>query len=263
MRPVLLCFALLFAFTIATQVTAQVNAQNPATAAPVPVKDEPHHRLVLENPYVRVWMFELAGHEGTLLHAHDLPYLVVALTAGDFVNVIPGKPDAHVTLDEGQLTYSKGGFAHVVRTDEGTPFHNVTIELLRPQGTPRNRCVKVIDGPFDCPVGAAGRPAVELPSFETDEVLVQAGGLPEGRFYNAGSSPEPRLFVVLADSTLTLEVAGSKAKKLQGGDTYWLPAGTSATVTDATPVKKGKDKEKQDDIKFSRFYILAFKDAAN
>jgi hypothetical protein len=238
------------------------TAQTPASAPPVPVKDEPHHHNVLENDYVRVWYFDLPGHEATLLHSHDLPYIVVSLGSGDYVNAIPGRPEAHITLDDGQVTYSKGGFAHVVRTDEGSPFHNFTVELLRPQGNPRNRCIKVIDAKFDCPVEAAGKPAVELPAFETDEVLVQAGALPEGRFYNAGASQQPRLFLVLADSNLSVEVSGQKVKKLKGGEVYWLAPGGTATVTDITPPAKGKDKDRQQDMKMSRFYILSFKDTA-
>jgi hypothetical protein len=235
------------------------RAQTPSSAAPVAVKDEPHHHLLLENAYVRAWHFEIAGHETTLLHAHDLPYLGVALMPGDYVNGVAGKPEAHATVDEGQLNYSKGGFSHIVRTDAGTPFQNFTIELLKPQGTPRNRCVKVIDGPLDCPVEAAGRPVVESPVFETDELLVLAGALPLGRFYNAESSPSPRLFVVLSGSQVSLEAAGAKPKKLSGGDLYWLPAGTSATVTEVTPEKRGK--ESQSELKLSRFYIIVFKDA--
>jgi hypothetical protein len=237
------------------------SAQAPLANTPVPLKSEPHHHLLLENTYVRGWYFEIAGHESTLLHAHDLPYLGVALMPGDYTNAVAGKPDAHALLDDGQLNYSKGGFAHVVRTDAGTPFKNFTIELLRPQGTPRNRCVKVIDAPLDCPVEAAGKPVVETPAFETDEILIQAGALPQGRFYNAGTSQLPRLFLVLSDSELSVESRGEKAQKLHGGELYWLPAGTTATVTDIRKEKKkGKDAGSQEEVKLSRFYIVSFKD---
>jgi len=237
-----------------------LGAQAPASSPAVAIKDEPHHHLVLENAYVRAWHFDIAGHEATLLHSHDLPYLGVALMPGDYVNAVAGKPEAHATLDDGQLNYSKGGFAHLVRTDAGTPFQNFTIELLKPQGAPRNRCVKVIDAPLDCPVEAAGRPVIETPAFETDELLVEDGALPLGRFYNAGSSLFPRLFVILSDSQVSIEVAGSKARKLHGGEVFWLPAGAGATVTDVTPEKK-KGKDSRDELKLSRFYVVVFKDA--
>ena len=238
-----------------------LDAQTPLATAPVALKSEPHHHLVLENAYVRAWFFDIAGHDSTLLHAHDLPYLGIALMPGDYINAVAGKPEAHATLDDGQLSYSKGGFAHVVRTDAGTPFKNFTIELLRPQGTPRNRCVKVIDAPLDCPVEAAGKPVVETPAFETDEVLIQAGALTQGRFYNAAVSQSPRLIAVLSDSELSVEVSGAKAKPLHGGDLYWLPAGSSAVFTDVRKEKKkDKDARAHEELKFSRFFIIAFKD---
>jgi len=242
---------------------AAVSLGAQTAAAPVALKAEPHHHLVLENEYVRAWFFDIAGHEATLLHAHDLPYLAIALMPGDYTNAVAGKPEAHAQLDDGQLNYSKGGFAHVVRTDAGSPFKNFTIELLRPQGTLRNRCLKVLaDAPFDCPVEAAGKPAAEMPAFETDEIIVEAGGLAQGRFYNAGASESPRLILVLSDSDLSLEVRGAKAKTLHGGDIYWLPAGSSAVLTDVRKEKKKeKDARGQDEFKVSRFFVVKFKEA--
>jgi len=93
-----------------------VGAQAPATA-PVALKDEPHHHLLFENEYVRVWAFGIAGHQATLLHNHDLPYFGVAVGSADFINAVTGKPEAHVTLTDGQVSYSKGGFSHVAHRD--------------------------------------------------------------------------------------------------------------------------------------------------
>ncbi len=253
MKPPLAIAVLALAFLLC--------AQTPLTPAPVPIRSEPHHHLVLENEYVRAWFFDIAGHESTVLHSHDLPYLTVALMPGDYVNAVPGKPENHLTPDDGELNFSKGGFAHIVRTDAGSPLKNLTIELLRPQATPRNRCEKVmIDEPLDCPVEAAGNPVVETPVFETDEVLVEAGALGQGRFYNGGFSQFPRLIVVLSDSELSVELRGAKATSLHGGDLYWLPAGSSAVVTDVRKEKRGRDPRAQEELKLSRFFLLAFKD---
>src|SRR5207245_11737431 len=93
-----------------------VGAQAPATA-PVALKDEPHHYSLFENEYARAWAFGITGHQATLLHNHDLPYFGVAVGSADFINAVTGKPGAHRTLTDGQVSYSKGGFSHVARTE--------------------------------------------------------------------------------------------------------------------------------------------------
>jgi hypothetical protein len=226
------------------------------------VKDEPHHHLLLENEYTHVYKFELAPHSATLLHLHALPYFGFALGAADYVNAVQGKPETHATLEDAQISFSKGGFAHIVRTDTDARFYNFTVELLKPQGTPRNRCVKVLaDQPLDCPVEAAGKPAAGMPAFETDEVLLQVGGLPSGPTYKLDAAATPRLICVLEDSEVSIEVSGGKPKKLHGGEVFWLSGGAAAEIVNAGKGKttgKGKDKA-YEEAKIARFYILVFK----
>ncbi|HUJ39115.1 MAG TPA: hypothetical protein VLW54_01105 [Candidatus Acidoferrales bacterium] len=236
-----------------------LSAQAPLSSGPVALKAEPHFRLVFENDYVRAWLFDLPGGEATLPHAHEVPYLTIALMPGDYVDAEAGKPEQHLTPDDGELGYSAGGGVHVLRTDSGTRFQGLVIELLRPQGGARNRCEKVIDAPLDCPVEAAGRPVVETPVFETQEILVQAGALPQGRFYNAESSPAPRLFAVLSDSEISVEVRGEKTRKLRGGELYWLAPELGAVVTDIRKESK-KGRDDREELKLSRFYVVSFKD---
>jgi len=238
-----------------------LRAQAPLSSGPVPIASDSHFRLLLENAYVRVWFFDVPGTEATALHAHDHPYLTVALMPGDYVDAVAGKPEVHDTPDDGDISYSPGGFAHIIRTDSGNRFQALTIELLRPQGTPHNRCLKAIDAPLDCPVDAAGRPVVETPAFETGEIGVAAGALSGGRFYSAESSPQPRLFLILSDSEVSVEPRGAKAVKLHGGQVYWLPAGGSAALTDIRKEPR-RERDSRDEIKLSRFYIVSFKDEA-
>jgi len=50
-------------------------------------------------------------------------------------------------MADGQVGYSPGHFATSPATNRPLPFNNVTIELLKPQGEPRNLCEKIIDAP--------------------------------------------------------------------------------------------------------------------
>ena len=171
--------------------------------------------------------------------------------SADFINAVTGKPEAHVTLADRRVNYSKGGFSHLVRTETDTPFRNVTIELLRPQGAARNRCVKVVaDSPLDCPQTTttplgAGTTLV----FETDEVAVQSGEV-SSILRIAGADTRPaRLLAVLEQSELSVETPGQPAKKLHSGEGLWLNAGAAATF-----VNSGERAT-------SRFVLVTFKDS--
>jgi hypothetical protein len=233
------------AAALSMMLAAGGQAQAPAEKA-VAAKDEPHHHLMLENAYVRVLHFELAGHEATLLHAHDLPYVSVALGPGDFINAVTGKPEAHAALKDAQVGYSKGGFSHIVRTDAGTPFQNFTVELLKPQGTVRNLCVKVV---ADAPDGGCSPEAstdANVNVFETDEMLVQSGSLAAQQKRTEGAEKSPRLYLVLDKSELTIAIPGLGDKTLRTGDAFWLPAGAAPSLSNPG-------------AEVSRFLVITFK----
>lgn len=247
-----LCGAAILMVSFAVGAPLYAQYEQPQSAKPVAVKDEPHHHLLFENDYVRAWGFGIGGHDATLLHNHDLPYFGVALGAADFTNVVTGKPEANVKLTDGQVSYSKGGFSHLVRTETDTPFRNITIELLKPQGTPRNRCVKVMaDAPVDCPTTSATQ--LDLATtllFETDEVAVRSGEV-SYIFRIAWSDAQPgRLLAVLEGSELSVELPGQQPKKVNGGEVLWLPPGAVSTLVNTAA--KGD----------ARFVLFTFKDSA-
>jgi hypothetical protein len=226
MKPFLCSLVLMFAFSL--------GAQAPVA---VPVANEPHHHLVFENSYVRVFRVSVPAHDATLLHQHDLPYLYVSLGPADVINAVAGKPEARLVMADGQVGYSRGGFAHVARTDAGSPFNNVTIELLHPQGEPRNLCDKVVDGPVlactgevkGVPEGSPVRVLRKLGigprrSFETGEIAVASYSLSLVGTYNEDSK-SPRLLVAEDGPQLRVEIAGESAKTFGNGETVWFEAG--------------------------------------
>lgn len=143
-----------------------ISQQNPtAPQGPVSIGEEPHHRLILQNDFTHVYTVTVPPLDATLLHQHDFPYIYVTLGPADIINAIVGKPELHQVLQDGETHYSPGHFAHIARTDSGVAFHNVTIELVRPQGTPKNLCKDVLPGgPLDCP---EAKPAEESKPAET------------------------------------------------------------------------------------------------
>jgi hypothetical protein len=220
-----------------------VLAVSLTTPAPenVAITEEPHHKLVLDNPYVRVFRVNVPANEATLSHRHDHPYVTVSLGANDFTNAVIGKPEAHVTQKDRQIGRSDGGFVHTVRPENSVPFNNVTVELLHPQGTARNRCEKIVDGPVDdcksspdSPLKAILKLVNVTPVFETDDILVDTLSLASGANYSASAVSSPQLFIACDHSEFKTEVHGETSNVLHGGETLWVPTGGSAKITGAT-----------------------------
>lgn len=208
-----------------------LNMQAPAAPSAVSITSEPHHHLVFENAYVRVFRVSIPGHDATLLHQHDLPYVSVFLGAADFVNAVAGKPEVHVTTTDGQIGYSRGGFAHIARTEAGIAFNNLTIELLKPQGEPENICAKIVPDAtsIPCPDTLDEKIAsFGLPQFKTAEVFVQLGS--HGPTGDAGINPIfGALFVIVSGDGIQRMLNGKSEETLSAGSAVWLPSGSDTT----------------------------------
>src|SRR5467141_1617791 len=239
--------------------------QSPTTPpGPVPIGEEPHHRLLLQNDFTHVYVVMVPPLDATLLHQHDLPYLYVTLGAADIINAIVGKPELHQILQDGETHYSPGHFAHVARTDSGMPFQNVTIELVHPQGTPKNLCKEVLPGaPLNCPEppaaldnskGKKGQlepkaTAEHVPYFETDEIRVDLHKVSSGNDYVDATPKTDALLVALTDSNLDANLGGEHTSFLHGGDVLWLPAAQHRRIVDFLGTR-------------SSFLLISFKDSA-
>ena len=266
MRPVLalVFLSLWFPAVHAQAPSPNLPMQNPSSPqGPVPISEEPHHRLVLQNDFTHVYNVMVPALDVTLLHQHDLPYLYVTLGPADIINSIVGKPELHQVLQDGEVHYAPGHFAHAVRTDSGMAFRNITIELVRPQGTPKNLCKDVVAGEaLNCP---ETRPAAEskkgrktapevaadddVPYFESDEVRVDLHRVSAGNDYVDAAAKFDTLLVGLTNSNLDANLGGEHFQFLHGGDVIWMPAGQQRRIVDFLGTHSG-------------FLLITFKDSA-
>jgi len=205
----------------------------------VPLDAEPHHQIVLRNDFVHVYGVSVQPLDATLVHQHDLPYLTVSLGATEVENAVVGKPEVRLSLEDGQVTYSPGGFAHAVRTDAGIVFRNVTMELAKPQGTVRNVCKQIVPGPLACPQETAKgkKPVAEpadddIPYLESDEVRVDLIKVSSGRDYVEATPKQNAVLVALTNAGLDVNLGGEHSSFLHEGDVLWLPAGTRRRIVD-------------------------------
>ena len=250
-----LLFCAASAQTTATSPASQDSGtQTSPAAAPVPIQDEPHHRLLLKNDFVNVYNVLVPPLDATFLHQHDLPYIGVPLGPADLVNVVSGKPETHLTLQDGETRYFSERYAHLVRTDAGLPFWNITVEFRRSQGVARNLCKQIIEGPLACPQQNRKAKNVsesaddDVPCFETDEFRVDQIQVAMGRDYAEATPKQNALLIALTNANLDVTLGSEHISFLHAGDILWLPAGVERKIVDFLGTK-------------SNFLLVSFKDS--
>jgi hypothetical protein len=235
----------------------QINNQNPIKPeVAVPVRNEPHHVLVFQNDYVHAFNVTVPPLDATLLHQHDLPYIYLTLGTTDIVNAVEGQPEVHMTLEDGATRYSPGGFAHIARTNTGVLFHNITVELARPQASPHNLGDKANDRLLgSCPLNSSdAKQNEQVPfeqmagCFETDEVRMDMATIQGGKDYEETAPRAATLLIAMSNANLEVSLGGEHAAFLHEADVLWLPAGASRKVVDLLGTK-------------SKFLLISFKDS--
>lgn len=239
------------------QPAVSLTLENPIKPqAAVPVSNEPHHAHEFQNDFVHVYNVTVPPLDATLLHQHDLPYIYLTLGQADVINAVQGQPEVHLILEDGATRYTPGGFAHIARTDAGIPFHNITIELVHPQASPRNLGAQSADRPLgSCPQNIPDAKNNQIPAeqaihcFETDEVQLDLVRVEGGKNYEDANPKTAALLVAMSNANLDVSLGGGHTAFLHEGDVLWLPAGMARKVEDFLGIR-------------SSFLLISFKDSA-
>lgn len=125
-----------------------VSASPLMAQAPVPMHEEPRHRLVLTHRHVRVMDVKIPPRDTTLFHIHDVPALYVTVSAaavdaqrlnsewgGTRPDADPGRKPGDVSID---TSYVRHPLTHRV-TNVGSRLMNliaITNTTLVPDGSP-------------------------------------------------------------------------------------------------------------------------------
>lgn len=186
-------------------------------AGVVPIDQEPSHHQVLDNEYVRVFDVTVAPHSMTLMHRHDRDYIFVTLGASHISNERMNEKPAEIRLQDGDIRYTKGSFAHVARNLAEAPFHNITIELKNP-GAP----VCGIDPSPACKNDDKGATTLEL--FQADHLIVRLTTLQPGQQTPLHTHPSPHFAVALDDLTFENHVENKPAAtfSMSKGQYAWV-----------------------------------------
>jgi quercetin dioxygenase-like cupin family protein len=113
-----------------------VAAFSQAPEKTVPVRDEPRHRVALENAHIRLIDVRFSPGTTTLYHTHTIPSVIVELSDSTIVTQEWGAAPAaprHVAPGETRYApYDEKPLTHRVTNAGSSEFHVLDIELLRP-----------------------------------------------------------------------------------------------------------------------------------
>jgi hypothetical protein len=96
----------------------------------VPIEQEPRHRLVIENEFVRAFAVEIAPQDRTLCHHHPHDYLLYVAGDADIISAARDEEPKKLSYRDGECELLEAGLVHVVENVGETAFRNVVVELL-------------------------------------------------------------------------------------------------------------------------------------
>jgi len=249
-KALALTLAMTFSATMACGPRRVSPAPQAGVTTPVPISQEHHHHLIIENSYLKAYEVEVPAHESTLLHQHDYDYVYVVLGGAQVTNAVVDKPQVQMYLPDTTVNFAKGPFAHVAGNVGDTPFCNVTISLLHKQGE-----VKIYYPSVDAALSPAAQASptqsndmmgvYQVPILETEEVRVFATRVEPSRSWS--STETHARFVVLLDKMK--DTTGQREKKapmFPAGLLKWIPGGERWVFNNDTQFEK-------------RFVVLDFK----
>ena len=103
---------------------------------PVPVRDEPNHRVTFENDYLRMIEVHIPAGVTTLYHLHTIPSVVIRMSRTTIVSqewgAAPPAPSPTAPGETRYAPYDEKPLTHRVTNRGPGVFQVLDIELLRP-----------------------------------------------------------------------------------------------------------------------------------
>jgi hypothetical protein len=203
-----------------------------AQQQPVEITSEPRHHLVFQNEYVRVFDVTVEPRGSTLVHRHNYDYLFVTLGDSDVVSARPGEKPVQLLLKDGETRFTAGNFSHAAINRDNRPFHNITIELLKPS-TNVKTCTDRCPQQLDCLQDTAHCPAGEK-RISSDQWSVSSWSMPGHSSFDTGSLKGPSLLIAVTSVDLRGELDASGRLRHQPGGLEWIPAGGKGTISNSS-----------------------------
>ena len=201
-------------------VPSTTSPQSSSPQSPVEISGEAHHHPKFENEFVRVWDVTVPAGEATLWHVHRNDNVVVTLGDANLrLETVTGPP-SEAQWKSGEVRFAKATYTHRAMNIGTTPFHNFTIELLKPTNFAAD--------PSALPDEEAG----SKPILENDRVRVYRLSLAPREIQFLHTHPLPGLIVTLTAAEIEV-LANGKAvtHPVKSNDISWQAGGATHSVT--------------------------------
>ena len=200
--------SLLLAFALVpTGTLSQSNSQQ----SPVEISGEAHHHPKFENEFVRVWDVTVPAGDTTLWHIHRHDNVVVTLGEARLRIETAGAAPGESLWKFGEVKFGKATYVHRAMNVGVTPFHNFTIELLKP--------------PAGAPAPSTPKePIVRTPVLENERVRAFEVTLEPGQSTSMHTYVLPGLAIALTAGEIEVTTQGKNKldrSNLPLGDLRW------------------------------------------
>jgi len=188
----------------------------PTVRAQIPVEQDPFHKIVFENKFVRVLALVISGSDTTTMHVHSAASVVVFMTKSSLAIQSPGEAAVVTHVDTGNMVYrpyDETPTTHKVWSPDGATMRCIVIEI-RQNSTPR-------DGK---PIAA---PSANLLSNQTLANVYDLN-MSQADMFSLTPSSCP-YFLLNVSGPMEASVAGKK-HFMNAGDFVFIPAQSQATL---------------------------------
>jgi hypothetical protein len=197
----------------------------------IPMDQEPHHRLVLQNRVVKVFHVELPPREAFAMHRHDTDDVAVLLDSATTVSTTPGQADVLTMSKAADVMFTRNGYVHSVRNIGHTAYRMISIELLHPQTGTHSICgTQLSNLKTECRAVRASEtnaPPADSPQFVTDQIIVTLSVIAPHQSASFGEKGRDNLIILVDDAVIAPSGRQRQGQTLAQGSPVWIARGSA------------------------------------
>ncbi len=186
-------------------------SQSNSPQSPVEISGEPRHQPKFENEFVRIWDVTVPAGDATLWHAHRNDNVVVTLGGASLRLETIGAAPTEVQWKFGDVRFGKATYIHRAMNVRMTPFHNLTIEILK-------------SPPLSGTLANTKEEISRAPIIENERVRVYRLSLAPGESTTTHTHFLPGLGISITPGTIQVTTEGKdkpERVKVPAGDVRW------------------------------------------